>query len=111
MDITTDKMNSNYVTEDDMDVEDPLGSVPGSQAGDLWAEAEDVQRDNGRRLPPLVLDAGINLTLTDAGLRQILGRKKQSRPMPLLKIICKGCGRSTHDVDEFLPSDWTEFLV
>ena len=51
---------------------------------------------------------GINLRLTAAGVRGVLARKIRSKP--LLKIICKGCGLSTHDKDIFIPSDCLECL-
>ena len=52
--------------------------------------------------------SGINLCLTPAGIRAILARKTRSKP--LLKIICKGCGLSTHDKDIFIPIDFLECL-
>ena len=43
--------------------------------------------------------SGINLRLTPSGVRTILARKARSKP--LLKIVCKGCGLSTHDKGHF----------
>ena len=52
---------------------------------------------------------GINLHLTPAGIR--LNLKRTIRPKPLLRIVCRGCGRSTHDPDTYIPSDFLEYLV
>ena len=56
----------------------------------------------------MVLDPEINLALTTAGLRKLLGRPQVPRPKPLRGLICKGCGRSTWDRDEFIEEDFTE---
>lgn len=89
--------------------EDPLTSVAESVAEDDGLETESLF-GNERPKAKRVLDPSINLRLTDHGVRQILGRKPQPRPKPLLPVTCKGCGRSTHDIDEFLESDWQECL-
>ena len=54
-------------------------------------------------------DPSINLQMT-VDVRKLLNRKPESRPKPLLKLVCRGCGLSTHDADPFLPNDYVEFL-
>ena len=65
--------------------------------------------------PPRVklfyFDPSINLTINQIGLRQLLNRKAQPLPKPLLKIVYKGCLRSTFDEDEFMKGDNMECLV
>lgn len=56
------------------------------------------------------LDSSIGLSLTTTGIRKLLGRKPAGRPKPLINIVCKGCGRGSHDADEFVESDFTELL-
>ena len=98
---------------------DPLDSVAASQVGDDDEESEDSDVENQQHAGPQnagvkpgsASDQGINLMLTPQGIRTLLGRPKVSRPRPLLKIFCKGCGRSTHDEDELLPKDFQECLA
>lgn len=47
-----------------------------------------------------------DLRLTTSGIRQCLCRKARQRP--LLRLVCKGCGLSTHDPDIFIPEDYLE---
>ena len=98
--------------ENEMD--DPLTQVAESQCGDMeeWHQQETpFGRSGSAKHQPSersVLDHSINLKLTNFGVRQVLGRKPVPRPKPLLKLICKGCGMSTHDTDEFIADDWVE---
>lgn len=59
--------------------------------------------------PMVVLDPSINLQMA-LDVRKLLNRKSESRPKPLLRLVCRGCGLSTHDADPFLPQDYVEFL-
>ena len=60
--------------------------------------------------PMMVLDPTINLQVA-FDVRKLLNRKPQSRPKPLLRLVCRGCGLSTHDEDPLLPQDYVEFLA
>lgn len=70
--------------------DDPLESCPG--------------REGGPEGPKL----GI-FTLTPAGVRALLGRKRV-RSRPLLKLTCCGCGRSSWDNCRFVPTDLIEWV-
>lgn len=100
---------SNHSEEEEY--EDPLTQVAESQCGDVeeWPPQQIAsQRPGTARDQGTVLDKSINLQLTSLGIRQVVGRKATPRPKPLLKLICKGCGLSTHDADEFIKDDWVE---
>ena len=72
---------------------DPLNSVECSEVASVVG---------GDGTPSLV-----NFHLTDAGIRKTLNRPLRSRP--LLKVICTGCRRSTHDCDTYIHSDPLEW--
>ena len=99
--------------EDTQEVSDPIESVahsvPGSE--DLGGPQVHEELRFGDPSHHAVLDQSIGLTLTQAGLRQLLGRPKFVRPKPLLQLRCLGCDRTTHDEDELLPNEWNEHLV
>ena len=88
--------------------EDPLEAVPSSEVG-----GEDLEQSSGSRgvgIMSMTLDNSINLQLTADGIRKLLNRPPGGRRQPLLKIICEGCGLSTHDADPLLADDWLELL-
>ena len=101
---------------------DPLDSIAESVVPDHNEDYDDAQsaldgdgpprrsskRQGQRSHPDAVIDAGIGLTLTGAGLRQLLGKKMQLRPKPLLLVECKGCKLTTHDFDQLIPTDYVE---
>ena len=102
--------------EDDQQ-HDPLAAVPESVAGDDMSNTLDPEQDSekivkrsARNLQGMVLDQHINLKLSVEATRKLLNRKPEGRPKPLLRLICKGCGLSTHDQDPILEDDWLELL-
>ena len=80
---------------------DPL-EVVGSVVGESAAGRSPRHADRCN----VVLDGLLPIKLTPAGIRALLGRKQREKP--LLKIICKGCKRSTHDQDTFVHTDVLE---
>ena len=79
------------------DVDDPLTVVEQPTVVGEMSPAESVQ-GGGTIIP---------LHLTPAGIRSILNRKMREKP--LLKIYCKACNRSSHDVDTYISEDWLEW--
>lgn len=94
------------------DEDDLLSCVPASEPTNL---GEMMEPDHGmlgsassvaRHLS--VNTMGCNLRLTPEGIRKILNRV--CRPKPLLRLVCRGCKRSTHDEDTYVPGDYLESL-
>lgn len=97
-----------------------MDAIPPSEAADSQVgggdhvdelEAEDFHPNPN--LQPNQLVAGSlpvigNVMLTPAGIRSILGRKLRQKP--LLRLVCKGCGMTTHDKDPLVPGDFVEWL-
>ena len=84
------------------------GCVPSAIRTFTMAEFDDplescLGREGGPEGPKL----GI-FTLTPAGVRALLGRKRV-RSRPLLKLTCCGCGRSSWDNCRFVPTDLIEW--
>jgi hypothetical protein len=102
--------------DSDQGCDDPLHSVAESTVADedVVGTQADHHPQNSRNqtvgVGGVVLDPQINLTITQIGLRQLLGRKAQPRPKPLLQVACKGCLRTTFDHDEFVKGDYMECL-
>ena len=97
---------------------DPLEAVEPSEIGHGQAEEslvdpeEGVSKVQGQHLVlanhSLAASASV-IQLTAAGVRSFLGRTH--RPRPLLQLTCKGCLKTTHDVDPFVDEDYLERLV
>lgn len=93
-------------------MEDPLDSVAESEVAPSVAQGFDQEKDdsdgNEHQVQPGAhpVNSQPVVSLTPAGIRQFLGRKP--RPKPLLRLVCRGCGGSTHDVDVFVSTDWLE---
>lgn len=111
----TEPSKSWPIEEEDSE-EDPLHAVTASEIGERRDDLDDMEHPGLSRAarggPRVVLDPMINLTVTSmAGIRQLLGRRAEPRPKPLLRIVCKGCGLSSFDPDVFLPdTDYLEWL-
>ena len=109
--------------ETDNDYQDPLeasviaGAGHGGDGASEFAP-EEVYTPGSRELRKHAasatlaapLDSSIGLSLTTAGIRQLLGRKHGGRPKPLINITCMGCGRGSQEADEFVETDYTEWL-
>ena len=89
---------SSGVVMAEVDEVEPLDSLPG------------CDQDQGFRnsFAATPLPGGATLSLTDAGIRAIIGRKFQ-RPKPLVERFCIGCGRSTWSRDRFVKTDFLEW--
>ena len=106
--------NDGFASDPEIEEVDPLNSVPESTVADEDGIPMPSQGQGDRLGHPsqaVVLDPSINLTISQIGLRQLMGRKPEPRPKPLLEIVCKGCLRSTFDQDEFIKGDYNECLV
>lgn len=91
---------------------DPLAEVTPSNyapsvVGDE-AESQEAEVFERPRARAMQIDHSINLTLTESGIRRLLGRKPDGRPKPLLCITCVACGLTTHSEDVFLAADFLE---
>ena len=88
-------------------VVDPMDLVEPSEMGESSPVHPDIDRqaaiDDGQ------CDMGSGISLTAAGIRIALCRRERTRP--LLRLVCKGCGMSTHDADIFVPGDSMEPLA
>ncbi len=83
----------------EFDDEDPLTQIEGIEghtSAPSECGADGVESSN-------------RLQLTFAGIRTILNRKV--RPKPLLRIQCKGCGRTTHSPDTYIDIDYLEIYL
>ena len=101
---------------------DPMDLVAESDLGDMECADDGLGESQSRQTEEKVYgnvpvgkgykalcDIGGGVTLTPAGIRLALCRSK--RPCPLLKLMCVGCGESTHSPDLFVPGDTMECLV
>ena len=99
----------------DMEI-DPMDAITASEVADppLMADVDDDQQSGaalvatrpGQQTPQVGQDGQI--ALCPSGIRTVLGRKQ--RPRPLLRLVCRGCSKSTHDDDPFVPGDSLEIL-
>ena len=84
-----------------MEVKDPLEEVPPSEAPPSEAVVADVGFGAGNvqshGQASMVLPGSTPITLTPKGILVFLGRKE--RPKPLLRLICRACGATSHDAD------------
>ena len=83
-----------------VDMEDPLASLP----------AEDAKYQDGVGVGSMPLGNHASLTLTDAGLRVLLSRKK-IRTKPFLELKCIGCACTTWSRDRWCKNDYQEQFV
>ena len=93
-----------------MDVIQPSEATPSEAALDDVA-AEDGQYGSGpggNRMGTKVIPGAVPVTLTPKGIMMFLGRKE--RPRPLLRLVCKACGLSTHDIDPIVDGVCLECL-
>lgn len=91
------------------EMDDPMDAVPESEVGgdDEREGFEDAQQSMGSNVAMGgILDPSIGLQMTPEGMRTLLGRK--ARHKPLLRLVCKGCLKSTQDADDFIQSDFLE---
>ena len=86
-------IQESMVEIDEFDPEDPIESLPG-----------------GPQHTPAFQPAAPVITLTTAGIRALLGRKK-IRSKPLVQIFCVGCGRSCWSRCKFCTTDYLEFIA
>lgn len=103
--------------EVELQQQDPLEDVPESVVADdvmdnPMNQDQDIER-NGKQnmcsVQGMLLDPQINLKLSVEATRKLLNRKPEGRPKPLLRLVCKGCGLSTHDPDPIVGDDWLEW--
>lgn len=80
---------------------EPAHSEVGMDDGPAESVANGEHHYHEQMLMPMPVPSSMSgaapVTLTPKGIMQFLGRK--DRPRPLLRLACKACGLSTHDVD------------
>lgn len=92
------------------EMEDPMDAVPESEVGgdDEREGFEDTpQQSMSSVAMGGILDPSISLQMPAEGMRTLLGRKARNKP--LLKLVCKGCLKSSQDADDFIQSDFLEW--
>ena len=118
------EMDLDHTNQNDEQQHDPLADVPESIVGgdammtdntlnheqDEYGDIERHGKRNVCKPQGMILDPQINLQLSVETTRKLLNRKPEGRPKPLLRLVCKGCGLSTHDPDPILGDDWLELL-
>lgn len=82
--------------------------LAGILAGTM-ADFEDDPLESCFGGPPQAKSQPVRLTLTEPGIRALLGRKKV-RSRPLLQLTCCGCGRTTWDMCRFVPGAFIEWF-
>ena len=86
---------------------DPLNMIQPSEPAHSEVGMDDVpaesvaKREHHEQMVqvhlPSSMPGATPVTLTPKGIMSFLGRK--DRPRPLLRLACKACGLSTHDID------------
>ena len=93
-------------------MKDPLEEVPPSEVPPSEAAIADIGFGAGHASPQsqvaMVLPGSCPVTLTPQGILLFLGRKE--RPRPLLRLICRACGASSHDPDPIVDGTCVECL-
>lgn len=91
------------------DMVDPMDAIAPSEANDVGQMSEvDEVAQRPRQRAMAIGQQELQTNLCPQGIRTILGRKQRSRP--LLRLVCRGCLKSTHDEDPLVPGDSLEIL-